>query len=103
MSSYSISTPRTRRGFALVELLVTMAIALFLIGGLLTVLQNVRSAYNNQQLLSQLQDEQRFAMTVLSDVIQSGGYFPDPTVWQPANSLPAVGNYAAGQAFYGTH
>jgi type IV pilus assembly protein PilW len=94
---------RTRRGFALVELLVTVAIALFLIGGLLTVLQNVRGAYNNQQLLSQLQDQQRFAMTVLSDVIQSGGYFPDPTLWQPTSSLPAAGNYAAGQAFWGTH
>ena len=105
MSSYATSTPRVvraQRGFTLVELLVTVAIALFLIGGLLTVLQNTRSAYNNQQLLSQLQDEQRFAMTVLADVIQSGGYFPDATQWQPATSLPLGGNYAAGQAFWGT-
>jgi type IV pilus assembly protein PilW len=94
---------RVERGFTLVELMVTVAIALFLIGGLLTVLQNVRGAYNNQQLLSQLQDQQRFALTVLTDVIQAGGYFPDPKVWQPSNSLPASGNYALGQAFYGTH
>ena len=46
---------RTERGFTLVELMVTVAIALFLIGGLLTVLQDVRIAYNNQQSLSQLQ------------------------------------------------
>ena len=91
------------RGFTLVELMVTVAIALFLIGGLLTVLQNVRGAYNNQQLLSQLQDQQRFALTVLADVIQAGGYFPDPVAWQPVSSLPAGGNYALGQAFYGTH
>src|SRR2546430_8355860 len=32
----------------------------------------------NQQALAQLQDQQRFAMTVLTDVIQAGGYFPDP-------------------------
>lgn len=92
----------TQRGFTLVELMVTVAIALFLIGGLLTVLQNVRGAYNNQQLLSQLQDQQRFALTVLADVIQAGGYFPDPVAWQPATSLPASGNYAVGQAFWGT-
>lgn len=96
-------TVRAERGFTLVELMVTVAIALFLIGGLLVTVQNVRSAYNNQQALSQLQDQQRFALTVLSDVIQSGGYFPDPVTWQPTNSLPASGNYAVGQAFWGTH
>ncbi len=103
-------TVRTQGGFTLVELMVTVAIALFLIGGLLTVLQNVRGAYNNQQLLSQLQDQQRFALTVLTDVIQAGGYFPDPLNWQPANSLPAAGSpcpgapaFVAGQAFDGCH
>ncbi len=96
-------TVRAQSGFTLVELMVTVAIALFLIGGLLTVLQNVRGAYNNQQQLSQLQDQQRFALTVLADVIQAGGYFPDPVAWQPATSMPLNGNYAAGQAFWGTH
>lgn len=94
---------RRERGFTLVELMITVAIALFLIGGLLTVLQNVRSAYNNQQLLSQLQDQQRFALTVLTDVIQAGGYFPDPKQYDPTNALPASAPYAMGQAFYGTH
>ena len=94
---------RTQRGFTLVELMITVAIALFLLGGLLTILQNVRGAYNNQQSLAQLADQQRFAMTVLTDVIQAGGYFPDPTTWTPTNSLPAAGAYAQGQAFTGTH
>jgi type IV pilus assembly protein PilW len=107
MSSHPTKTiPRTaptQSGFTLVELMVTVAIALFLIGGLLTVLQNVRGAYNNQQLLSQLQDQQRFALTVLTDVIQAGGYFPDPKLYQPANSLPVSGNFGLGQAFWGSH
>jgi type IV pilus assembly protein PilW len=90
-------------GFTLIELMITVAIALFLLGGLVTILQNVRSAYNNQQSLAQLADQQRFAMTVLTDVIQAGGYFPDPVVWQPATALPLAGAYAAGQAFTGTH
>lgn len=94
---------RAQRGFTLVELMITVAIALFLLGGLVTILQNVRGAYNNQQSLAQLADQQRFAMTVLTDVVQAGGYFPDPVAWTPTNSLPAAGAYAQGQAFTGTH
>ncbi len=72
-------TPRPRmRGFTLVELMVTIAIALFLLGGLVMIVQNVRQTYGNQQSLAQLQDAQRFAMTVITDVVQAAGYFPTP-------------------------
>jgi type IV pilus assembly protein PilW len=91
-----------QHGFTLVELMVTVAIALFLLGGLLTILQNVRGTYNNQQALAQLQDQQRFALTVLTDVIQAGGYFPDPIGTTSTTALPAAGAYQAGQAFTGT-
>src|SRR2546430_9847456 len=62
----------------------------------------------NQQALAQLQDQQRFAMTVLTDVIQAGGSFPDPVKMTPASALPAAAAvpgtdiYQAGQAFSGT-
>ena len=91
------------RGFTLVELMVTVAIALFLLGGLFTILQNVRKTNSNQQLLAQLQDQERFALTVITDVVQSGGYFPDATAWIPTNSLQQTGPWEAGQAFFGTH
>ena len=93
---------RGQCGFTLIELMVTVAIALFLLGGLLTILQNVRATYGNQQALAQLQDQQRFAMTVLTDVIQAGGYFPDPVGMTITSALPAAGAYQAGQAFTGT-
>lgn len=93
----------SQRGFTLVELMVTIAIALFLLGGLVTVVQNVRGTYANQQALVQLQDQQRFAITLLTDVIQSGGYYDNPTGDTLATALPAVAPYfASGQAFYGT-
>jgi len=105
MSSHPTTTirrmARGQRGFTLVELMVTVAIAMFLLAGLVTILQNVRATYANQQSLSQLQDQQRFAMTVLTDVIQAGGYFPDPLGMTPSSALPAAGAYQVGQAFTG--
>ncbi len=77
---YKPTAPRApQRGFTLVELMVTVAIAVFLLFGLVKVVENIRGANSNQQALALLQDEQRFAMTVLTDVIQQGGYFPSPT------------------------
>src|SRR5437660_10614727 len=105
-----MSARHRERGFTLVELMVTVAIALFLIGGLLTVLQNVRGAHNDQRERTPLQDQPRFALRPLADVIQPGGSFPHPVAWQPANSLPAANApapcaaaFVAGQAFSGCH
>ncbi len=94
---------RAQRGFTIVELMVTVAIALFLLGGLVTIVQNVRASYGQQQALVQLQDQQRFAITLLTDVIQSGGYYDNPTADTIASALPldAVNSFAQGQPFAG--
>jgi type IV pilus assembly protein PilW len=96
---------RTQRGFTLVELMVTVGIALFLLWGLTTVMQNVRTANLNQQGLAQLQDQERFALTVINDVVQSGGYVPadDATTLTATTALAATGPFQAGQAFFGAH
>lgn len=101
---HNVAGGRRQRGFNLVELMVACAIAVFLLFGLVTIVQNVRQANLNQQALTQLQDEQRFAMSVITDVIQNGGYFPNPVANSPDGALVATGNFAQnGQAFYGTH
>jgi len=90
-----------QRGFTMVELMVALLIGLFLMGGLMTLLQNNRKAFSSQSLLGQLQDSERLAMTMMSGVIQQSGYFPDPTLNSPA-TLPAVGTFAAGQGLTGS-
>jgi type IV pilus assembly protein PilW len=92
---------RRARGFTLVELLVTMAIALFLIGGLVTVVENTRVTYGNQQALAQFQDQQRFAMSVITSVIEAGGYYPNATSETVYSALPATPPWGSGQAFWG--
>ncbi len=96
-------------GFTLIELLVTIGLALFLTAGLVTIVQNVRQANVNQQALALLQDEQRFALTVMTDAIQSGGYLSSTTNYTqgslPAGAAkaPIATPFAAGWAFTGYH
>lgn len=91
-----------QRGFTLVELMITVAIAIFLLFGLFSIVQNVRVTYSNQQLVAQLEDAQRLAMIMMTDVTQEAGYFPNPTFYTAA-SLTATGPFQLGQAIWGTH
>jgi type IV pilus assembly protein PilW len=94
---------RFERGFTLVELMVTVAIAMFLLAGLVTIVQNTRQTYANQQALAQLQDQQRFAMSLITAVIEAGGYFDNPTADTQISALvPVAPNFGSGQAFWGT-
>jgi type IV pilus assembly protein PilW len=106
MNTYSPLRQRARsahRGFTLIELMIAILIAVFLIGGLLTLVSGMKRASVSQGGLSELQDNQRIAMTLINDVIQSAGYFPDPTINTSATSLPVVGPFTfAGQSIFGT-
>jgi len=59
--------------------------------------------FGNQNKLSQMQDGERMAMTMIGDVIQSAGYFPDPTTNTLTTSLTAAPPFAAGQSISGTY
>jgi len=95
--------PRRQRGVTLIELMVSMGIAMFLLGGLLVIVQNTRNTFGSQNQLAQLQDNQRLALSLLGDVIQSAGYFPDPTTNTAVSALPVDGLFpAAGRALSGS-
>lgn len=94
---------RAQRGLTLIELLIALTVALFLLGGLLKIVQSTRRTFGDQNALAQLQDNERLAMTFMADVIESGGYYPNPKINTATAVLPAVGaTFAAGQAIYGT-
>src|SRR5450755_617135 len=88
-------------GFTMIELMVALIIGLFLLGGLLTLVQDNRRSFSNQNQLSQLQDSERLAMTMMTDVIQAAGYFPDPTQYTASLQIPAAGTMLAGQGMLG--
>jgi type IV pilus assembly protein PilW len=82
------------QGFTLVELMVALSIALFLMGGLVSLVFALKRTSTIQTGLSQLQDEERLALSLVGDVIQTSGYFPiEPTGWVSGATL----NTAAGE------
>ncbi|MGA2397751.1 MAG: PilW family protein [Steroidobacteraceae bacterium] len=81
---------RSARGFTFVEIMIAMALGLFLIGGLLTLVQAMRRTSTNQSGLSQLQDNERMAMQLITDVVQSTGYFTNPVLNTAAGQFPAA-------------
>jgi len=96
--------PRRQRGLTLIELMVAMAIAIFLLGGLFTIVWNTKKTFVAQSGMAQLQDAERLAMTLVGDVVQQSGYFPNPVLNTAATTLPSGGVWAnAGQGVTGTH
>jgi type IV pilus assembly protein PilW len=104
-------TIQRQRGYTMIEITVALFIGLFLLAGLFTILQNTRRTSTTQTGLTQLQDAQRMAMSMLNDVIQNAGYFDAntyqtaQTAWPAAVTVAAASNasLAAGQALTGTH
>jgi type IV pilus assembly protein PilW len=92
-----------QRGFTLLELMIAMTIGIFLLGALLVIVQTNRTVFGNQNKQSQLQDAERMALTMMGDVIQSAGYFPDPTVNTQGSAFPAVVPFGATEAISGIY
>jgi type IV pilus assembly protein PilW len=95
---------RHHSGFTLIELMVAITLGIFLIGGLLMMVQSTRNAFGNQQLLAQLQDNERLVMTFMAEVVESTGYFPNPVLYVNTNVFTAPSGVflTPGQAVFGT-
>jgi type IV pilus assembly protein PilW len=89
-------------GYSLIELSVAMLVALFLMVGAFSILQSTRTASRDQTQLAQLQDDERIALTMVTGVIEAGGYYPSPDSNSIAIQLPANAPFQVGQVVYGT-
>lgn len=105
--------PSQQRGVTLISLMIALAIATFLLAGLFQVWYQTRQTFSAQGQLAQLQDNQRMALTMLTNTVQTGGYYPiylnyppnppPATPYSQSVSFPVKGDFTlAGQAFFGT-
>lgn len=105
-----------QRGYSLIEILIALLVALFLLAGLGSMVAGTRKTSTNQTSLAQLQDEERLAMSMINDVLQTAGYFDanpsDTATYTSATAaFPAITTtggpsnpvLVAGQALGGTH
>jgi type IV pilus assembly protein PilW len=93
---------RVARGFSLVELMVALTIGIFMSMALAAIFISTKRTFTAQDELSQLQDNERLALTSLINTIQLAGYFPNPLTQTRATALPASAPLGAGQAIHGT-
>ena len=113
--TFVASTPSGGRrlqqaGFTLIELMISLTIALFMLAAIVAIYVNMKATFVAQDNLAQLQDSERLALSMLTTTIQSAGYFVDPLNSTAITSLPAstvtwpsgtVAALAAGQAVVG--
>jgi type IV pilus assembly protein PilW len=106
MKRPTVKSRHREHGYTLLELMIAILIALFLLAGLLTLVMGTRKTSTTQSQLAQLQDNERIAMTLMTNVIQQAGYFPDP-VHNTSSALVAeastAGAFAVGQSLAGTY
>jgi type IV pilus assembly protein PilW len=67
-------TPSRQRGVSVVELMVAMALGLFLLAALVTILLNGKDAFGSANQLSRLQENGRIATNLIVSDLKRAGY-----------------------------
>ena len=104
--------PSNQRGVTLISLMIALLIGSFLLAGLFQVWFQTRQTFSAQGQLALLQDNERMALTIMANTIQTGGYYPiylnykvplPSPLYSQTGSLPIAGDFAAaGQYIYGS-
>lgn len=89
-------------GLSLIELLVALALSLFLIAGVVVMFFSTTQSYHVQQQVAALQQRERLAATFVGSVVQSAGYYAQPLTYDQASAFPANTTFTgSGQYIYG--
>jgi len=65
------------RGISLISMMVALTISLFLLAGLFTIWEHTRATFDTATKLSNLQENERLALTTIANTVQEAGYYPN--------------------------
>lgn len=101
--------PLSARGFSLLELMIAIFITVFIVAGMLGIIVSMRGSFTTQDQLQRVQENERFALTVLDNTIRNAGYFSDPRNVTSDTAFPLQSaqnpdgtQFAASQSVSGT-
>lgn len=89
-------------GYTLIELMVSIGLGLFIALGLSGIYSVAKRNFLHQDSLGVMLENQRFIFTVLTDQVQTAGYYPEPTSNNSTLAFPAGANFAAGNFIFGS-
>jgi type IV pilus assembly protein PilW len=101
-----------QHGLSLISLMIALLIGTFLLAGLFTVWLQTRTTFSSQNQMAQVQDNQRMALTILANAVQTAGYYPvwanysaplPNPLYTQSNVFTAAGSFLQGQTIFGTH
>lgn len=106
-NAYARPRRLAQSGLSLIELLIAMLIGMFLIVVVVTLVINMGRNFKTQDQVSQIDDAERFMLTVLNNTVHVAGYFADPTSGDPNKIFVNAGTpdgsaLVAGQFVSGT-
>ncbi|MCD2511424.1 PilW family protein [Comamonas endophytica] len=89
-------------GYTLIELMISIAIGLFIALGLSGIYFVAKRNFLDQDSLGATLENQRFVFTVLTDQVQTAGYYPEPMSNNSTLAFPAAANFAVGSFLFGS-
>jgi len=102
----------SQRGMNLISLMVALTIGSFVLAGLFNIWYETRQTFSAQAQLAQLQDNERMALTIIANTVQTAGYYPiyanygttpPSPLLTTSNVFTASGSFASLQTIYGTY
>ncbi len=94
MRHYIRKMPANQRGLSLIELMVAMALGLLLMTGVVSVFISAKQSYTHQDATSQIQENARFALEMMTREMRMVGYGGCSDSVSVANTLDSYSGLA---------